>query len=177
MCASCAAVSECFGGRNGYERGPSAATSLATVRRLILNRRARALMLQPCRCSARRSMPVSSDSTVVLPGSRGFEHHRASQGGLPLFQSLLQVLLRLQDLCTIRDQNCALFVITHKGSVGAPYAVNFFADGGVQPVVWSIPSGQPPTGLSLCASPPATLDGVPTTAGTFTFTVRVTDSQ
>jgi hypothetical protein len=62
------------------------------------------------------------------------------------------------------------------GSVGAPYAVNFFADGGVQPVVWSIPSGQPPTGLSLCASPPATLDGVPTIAGTFTFTVRVTDS-
>ena len=64
-----------------------------------------------------------------------------------------------------------------EGSVGAPYAVNFFAGGGVQPVVWSIPSGQPPTGLSLCASPPATLDGVPTTAGTFTFTVRVTDSQ
>jgi Putative Ig domain len=62
------------------------------------------------------------------------------------------------------------------GSVGAPYTVNFFADGGVQPVLWSIPSGQPPTGLSLCASPPATLDGVPTIAGTFTFTVRVTDS-
>ena len=113
MRASCAGVSACFGDRDGYARGPSATTSLATVRRLIPNRRARALMLQPCRCSARRSMLVSSDSTVILPGSRSFEHHRASQGGLPLFQSLLQALLRLQDLCTFRDQNCAFFVITH----------------------------------------------------------------
>jgi hypothetical protein len=63
------------------------------------------------------------------------------------------------------------------GSVGTPYGANFFADGGVKPFVWSIPSGPVPPGLSLCATPPATLNGLPTTAGTFTFTVRVTDSQ
>jgi hypothetical protein len=55
------------------------------------------------------------------------------------------------------------------------YHVNFFADGGVQPYTWSIPSGQIPPGLTLAARPPAGLSGTPTTAGTFTFTVAVTD--
>jgi hypothetical protein len=62
------------------------------------------------------------------------------------------------------------------GTVGTAYQTNFFADGGVQPYTWSIPSGQLPPGLRLAASPPAGLSGTPTTRGTYTFTVRVTDS-
>jgi hypothetical protein len=61
------------------------------------------------------------------------------------------------------------------GTVGTAYLTNFFADGGVQPYTWSIPSGQLPPGLRLAASPPAGLSGTPTTRGTYTFTVRVTD--
>jgi hypothetical protein len=61
------------------------------------------------------------------------------------------------------------------GTVGVAYHVNFFADGGVQPYTWSIPSGQIPPGLTLAAKPPAGLSGTPTTAGMFTFTVAVTD--
>ena len=62
------------------------------------------------------------------------------------------------------------------GTVGTAYHTNFFADGGVQPYTWSIISGQLPPGLRLDASAPAGISGTPTTAGTFTFTVAVTDS-
>jgi hypothetical protein len=61
------------------------------------------------------------------------------------------------------------------GTVGAAYHTNFFAVGGIQPYRWSIVSGQLPPGLALDPRPPAGISGTPTTAGTFTFTVAVTD--
>ncbi len=60
------------------------------------------------------------------------------------------------------------------GTVGASYSVHFFADGGVQPFTWSLAVGQFPPGLRL--DPSGLLSGTPTAAGTFTFTVRVTDN-
>jgi hypothetical protein len=62
------------------------------------------------------------------------------------------------------------------GTIGTSYLQNFFLSGGVAPYTWSIASGQLPPGLSLAPSPPASISGTLTTAGTFTFTVRVTDS-
>jgi hypothetical protein len=61
------------------------------------------------------------------------------------------------------------------GTVGTAYHTNFFSSGGVQPYTLPILAGQLPPGLILAAKPPAGLSGTPTTAGTFTFTVRVTD--
>ena len=61
------------------------------------------------------------------------------------------------------------------GTVGAFYCCgNLFASGGVQPFTWSVVAGALPPGLELPRRA-NTIAGTPTTAGTFTFTVRVTD--
>jgi hypothetical protein len=65
--------------------------------------------------------------------------------------------------------------------VGGTYAQGFFLSGGAAPYTWSVASGSLPPGLAL-TSPYATsgdnnsqLSGTPTTAGTYTFTMRVSD--
>ncbi len=63
------------------------------------------------------------------------------------------------------------------GKVHVAYSVNLFSDGGAPPVGWSVTSGSLPQGITLTPTPPARLSGVPTTSGTFTFTLDVTDSR
>jgi Putative Ig domain len=61
------------------------------------------------------------------------------------------------------------------GTVGEFYCCgNLFAIGGVQPYDWSVVAGALPPGLELPKGG-NTISGTPTLAGTFTFTVRVTD--
>jgi hypothetical protein len=63
----------------------------------------------------------------------------------------------------------------HMGEVGVTYGtVVLVAAGGVKPYKWSIQGGTIPPGLTLSTSGSTT--GKPTTAGTFSFSVRVDDS-
>lgn len=59
-------------------------------------------------------------------------------------------------------------------TVGSTYSYNYTAGGGVPPYVFSVASGALPPGLVLSAA--GVLSGVPTTAGSYGWTVRVTDS-
>ncbi|MCW2933522.1 MAG: Ig family protein [Actinomycetia bacterium] len=66
------------------------------------------------------------------------------------------------------------------GTVGQPFAQNFFLSGGAAPYTWSLASGQLPPGLTLQTfSDPRDasneLAGTPTKAGTYTFTMRLAD--
>ena len=61
------------------------------------------------------------------------------------------------------------------GVVSTPYSTTLAATGGTTPYTWSISTGSLPTGLTLGASNGA-ISGTPSAAGTFTFTVKVTDS-
>src|SRR5713226_6884032 len=63
----------------------------------------------------------------------------------------------------------------HTGEVGVGYApVALAATGGVQPYTWTISDGALPAGLTLASS--GMVSGTPATAGTFAFTVQVSDA-
>lgn len=59
------------------------------------------------------------------------------------------------------------------GTVGSPYSTTFTASEGITPYTWTA-SGNVPPGLTL-NSASGVLSGTPTTAGQFTFEVRVSD--
>jgi hypothetical protein len=62
------------------------------------------------------------------------------------------------------------------GTQNAAYSDTLAATGGTTPYTWSISSGTLPAGLAL-ASATGAITGIPTTTGTSTFTVKVTDAH
>ncbi|WP_238229751.1 Ig domain-containing protein [Methylobacterium hispanicum] len=63
---------------------------------------------------------------------------------------------------------------TIAGTVGESFYSRYFGLGGTQPYVYSISSGGLPDGLILTGQ--GTVAGIPTTAGSFTFRVKVADA-
>jgi len=61
-----------------------------------------------------------------------------------------------------------------EGTYGIAYSQTITASGGASPYTFAITSGAPPTGLSLSSG--GVLSGTPSATGSFTFTVRATDS-
>ncbi|HTW46492.1 MAG TPA: putative Ig domain-containing protein [Acidobacteriaceae bacterium] len=61
------------------------------------------------------------------------------------------------------------------GMVGSTYSVTLSGSGGVTPYTWSVSQGKLPAGLTLSSSSGA-ITGIPTAAGTSTFTITLTDS-
>ena len=62
------------------------------------------------------------------------------------------------------------------GEVNVAYTDQLTVTGGTSPFTWSVASGTLPPGLALNAST-GLLSGTPTTAGTYPFTVKVTDGS
>ena len=59
--------------------------------------------------------------------------------------------------------------------VGAPLSILMSATGGMPPYTWLVTGGSLPQGLTLSSA--GLLAGTPTTPGSYSFSVRVTDSQ
>jgi subtilisin family serine protease len=60
--------------------------------------------------------------------------------------------------------------------VGEPYSQPIAASGGTEPYSWAVVEGALPDGLALNAAT-GVIEGTPTAAGTFNFTVELTDSS
>ena len=69
-----------------------------------------------------------------------------------------------------------LFAAPPGGEVGVTYSDQLTVTGGTSPFTWSVSAGSLPGGVTLNAST-GLLSGTPTTAGTYSFTVKVTDSS
>ncbi|MFZ0230973.1 MAG: putative Ig domain-containing protein, partial [Mycobacterium sp.] len=77
---------------------------------------------------------------------------------------------------TVNAQLAITTVTLNNGAVGISYNQTLTATGGITPYTWSISVGSLPAGLSLNTSTGA-ITGSPTTAGTSSFTAKVTDSE
>lgn len=62
----------------------------------------------------------------------------------------------------------------HYGTKGSSYTASLGATGGAGSYAWGLSSGPLPPGLTLSGS---TISGNPTTAGTYSFTIQITDSR
>jgi hypothetical protein len=74
----------------------------------------------------------------------------------------------------------SLVITTTPGSLpdavlGIPYSFTFQSSGGINPVAWTVASGQLPAGLTLNSN--GTLSGTPTATGSFTFTAQAGDAS
>ncbi len=129
----------------------------------------------------------------IPPGTQLFTQGVMSGGitGTPTTQGIFAFTIRVKDFTgatdtesfSIRINPPRPVVITNPtdalspGTVGQVYCCgNLFADGGVPGYTWTRRSGQIPPGLSLQASP-GRITGTPTTAGSFAFLVRATDTR
>ena len=81
--------------------------------------------------------------------------------------------------CSAAGGGCPVITLSPStlpnGTIGAAYSQTIVASGGAPPYVFTVTSGTLPPGLTL--TPTGLLAGTPTTAGTFTFTVRATDAN
>lgn len=105
--------------------------------------------------------------------------------GTPTVNGVFNFTLRVADAIsastskafTLVISGAALTVTTASlpnGTPGTQYSQNLAASGGTTPYTWSLASGTLTPGLQLSAA--GAITGIPTTAGTSTFSVRVTDA-
>jgi uncharacterized protein (TIGR03437 family) len=77
---------------------------------------------------------------------------------------------------TVRTPSLTITTPTppQNGIIGTPYSLIFAATGGSSPYTFTLANGNLPDGLTLASS--GALTGTPTTANTYNFIIRVTDS-
>jgi hypothetical protein len=130
-----------------------------------------------------------SMATGALPGGLTLSSTSGVFSGMPTQVGTFNFTVRLTDSTqtSVTSQPLQITVIPGplvivttgdltRGTVGTSYTYTLQPRGGAPPYTWALASGALPNGLLM---DPATgvIAGVPTQFGTFSFTVRLTDSQ
>lgn len=129
------------------------------------------------------------DLATVCPGVT-FDTATALVAGRPTAACIISsAQVRVQDTFDGAAANSPMFVIsmsatsapsgsyTANANIGTPYSSSLATPtGGATPYVWSLASGSLPAGLSVDPGS-GTVSGTPTTSGTSSFTVKVTDAN
>jgi large repetitive protein len=173
---------------NGVCLLPDAITGLSYAGHLVTSHRAGgALSVVSGSLPPGLSLPAtftgSGDTISGTPGQPGVEptYDFTVQGtgdqGQPLYQAYSITVDPNEPLTIVLPAEGSTL---GAGMVGGPYAQDFFLSGGGNPYTWSVAAGRLPPGLTLQTSGDPQdvnneLAGTPTTAGTYTFTMKVTD--
>jgi hypothetical protein len=104
-------------------------------------------------------LPAASSSTAAVAATDS-----GTATGLPAAERAIMADLSLN------------FPAPPFGEVSAAYSDTLAASGGTAPYTWTVSSGSLPGGITL-DSATGTLSGTPTTAGSSTFTIQVTDAD
>ena len=130
--------------------------------------------------------PYTWSATSALPPGLSLSSS-GSISGTPTTAGNYNVTIRVADTKQVlATQSFALtiagaaFSITTSspltaGTIGQPYSQTLTAAGGQAPYSWTLGTGAPP-GLTIAAAT-GVLSGTPTSAGTFSFAVQVTDAN
>ncbi|MGE0431496.1 MAG: putative Ig domain-containing protein [Planctomycetota bacterium] len=132
---------------------------------------------------------VWSISAGALPTGLSINSNTGAISGTPSAVGNFNFTVRMADANNRADTRAYSILITDLPVITSPSAgaladgydgvsypqVTFTATGGAGGYVWSLFSGSLPTGMSLSAA--GVLDGTPSGIGSFSFQVRVTDSN
>jgi len=114
---------------------------------------------------------VESSVTTASGGGGGGSSLVPSGGTASLTSSPASVTISYSTVAPLSVTTTSLPAATG----GRHYTATLAATGGVTPYSWSVPPGTLPPGLSLSAA--GVISGVPDVAGTYPFTVEVTDAE
>lgn len=123
------------------------------------------------------SMAANSAGMGIDPNSGAISGTPTTAGGFDLAVTLTDstgaVFSRTYTLGVSRAVTITTTSLPD-GSPGAPYSATLTGTGGSIPFAWAVSAGSLPPGLTLNAAT-GVINGTPTTQGSFTFTIQVTD--
>jgi hypothetical protein len=121
---------------------------------------------------AQMSFPITAPST---PGVYQFQWQLTQDGGVGFFgDKSPSVAITVGNPAALPPEIDT--AVTPSAQLGLPYGLVLAASGGAPPYTWAMSSGDLPPGLGLSLLS-GLISGTPTAAGTFNFTVKLTDSK